>query len=124
MTSTKEPLQSTDELINHAADLHKKNQQRVPYTAEVDLFLLSEDGKVRQPITVKTVDISQGGICIRSRNMFHVGEVGGIKLIRSDGAQLLVGVEVRHCRYIGEMLHNTGLQFIPLPDELSKRVAE
>lgn len=127
MNGSKVP-QTTDSLIDRAAELHqrsfceKRDQERHPYAADVKFFLMSSNGTIRATIDVQTIDISQGGICIRSRNMFHIGAVGCIELLRSDGTCTLVGVEVRHCRYIGNMTHHTGLRFIPLPRDVEERL--
>jgi hypothetical protein len=121
--------QSTDDLINGAAHLgaqgfaEKRDQERHPYKTAITLRLLSPGGQIGQPLQVQGVDISQGGICVESRNMFHPGSVGGMLLVRSDGSQTLVGVRVAHCRYVSGMKHNTGFQFIPVPPQVAMHMS-
>jgi len=99
----------------------RRSRERVPYDATVALILLGPDGYRSEPMLLQAKDISAGGICVISRNMIHVGALGAMQLVRSDGRAALVGVQVRHCRYVGQMLHHTGMQFTDMPDGLSPK---
>jgi hypothetical protein len=50
--------------------------------------------------------------------MIHPGIEGAVQLVRSDGRTALIGVRSAYCRYIGGMMHETGLRFVPLPGRL------
>ena len=64
---------------------------------------------------LRSKDISLHGIRVLSRNMIYPGSQGVMQLMRSDGRLALMGVIVRSSRYAGNMEHQTGLQFGPLP---------
>ena len=121
--------EQADRLIDLAAGLksgevasdERRSRQRVPYDATVALILLGPDGYRSEPILLRAKDISAGGVCVISRNMIHVGAAGAMQLVRSDGRAALVGVQVRHCRYVGKMQHQTGLQFSDMPEGLSPK---
>ena len=119
--------EQADRLIDLAAGFkpggrasdERRDRQRVPYDATVALILLGPGGFRSEPILLRAKDISAGGICVVSRNMIHVGAAGAMQLVRSDGRAALVGVQIRHCRYVGQMLHQTGMQFTDMPEGLS-----
>lgn len=107
---------STDQIIDHVGSDHlrieKRDRRRYPYPMVATLRFAAPPGGVETVVQVQAIDLSQGGIRIRSRGMFHVGAEGTIELTRSDGSCTLVGVKVCHCKYVGNMQHETGLQFI------------
>lgn len=113
----------SDALIDQAASLideppcaqERREHDRHPYHQTVTLTLLGLDGKAQTPMKIQAVDISAGGMCTESRAMFRDGTLGIAHLPRSDGTMSVVGVQVCHCRYVGEMMYQTGLRFIPLP---------
>jgi hypothetical protein len=103
----------------HSAD-ERRSRQRVPYSAMVALILLGPDGYRSEPILLRARDLSGDGICVTGRNMIHVGSAGAMQLVRSDGRAALLGVQVMHCRYVGKMIHHTGMRFTDLPIGLSR----
>lgn len=118
---------SADELIERAAKLDdetagdddRRSNRRMPYKALVALVLIGPTGDKSRPLIIRAEDISTGGLRLASRQMFHVGSYGAALMRRSDGRQALVGVKVLRCTYSGKMIHHTGVQFIPLPREMS-----
>lgn len=106
-------LQQTDDFD---PDLDRREHERHPYRQAITVTLITPEGHPGTPVTVNAMDISQGGICIESRTMFRPGAVGTASLPRSDGRSANVGIQVCHCRYVGRMMHRTGLRFIPLPE--------
>lgn len=92
---------------------------RHPYNALVAVVLTSADGTGSRPMLLRTRNISMGGLCVVSRHMLHPETTGAVQLVRSDGTMAVVGVRVTHCRYVGNMEHETGLRFIPLPSMAS-----
>lgn len=101
----------------------RRGCKRHPYSADATLVLLSEDGRPQKPLSVKGKDLSNGGVCIQTRFMIHPGRRGVIHLTRSDGRVVPVGVIVSYCRYMGNMLHETGLQFIAIANDISADVS-
>jgi len=93
----------------------RRRVKRVPYPAWVALLLVSPEGDRGRPVALRSKDISLHGIRVISRNMIYPGSQGVMQLMRSDGRLALVGVVVRSSRYSGNMEHQTGLQFGPLP---------
>ena len=97
----------------------RRIKKRVPYNALVAIVLVGPTGQRGQPIVLRAKDLSLGGLCVLSRTMMYPGSRGAVQLVRSTGDVALVGVEVRHCRYSGDMQHQVGLQFVPMAAELA-----
>lgn len=116
-----------DRLMDYAAALKsgqkpkqdRRARDRIPLDAPVVLRILTPDGHVLPPMELRAKDISSRGMCVVSRNMIYVDAIGAARMRRSDGRFVVVGVRVRHCRYVGRMSHETGLEFIPVPAELA-----
>lgn len=114
-----------DTLIEHAGTLRKdiadapaverRQHERHAYHQLVILTLLTPDGKPQITAQATGVDISKGGLCLDSRTMLYPGAIGIARLPKSNGESTIVGIQVRHCRYIGNMTHRSGLRFIALP---------
>lgn len=97
----------------------RRSRRRVPYDAYVALLLVAPTGDRGRPILLRAKDISYTGINLISRHMIYPGSCGAMQLLRSDGRVALVGVMVVGSRYIGNMQHQTGLAFVPLPPGVS-----
>jgi len=69
---------------------------------------------MHQPCAVRGKNISVGGICLVGRTVFAPGTPLVMQLVRSNGSTAIVGARVQHCRYIGDMQHETGIEFTPL----------
>ncbi|MBT8486126.1 MAG: hypothetical protein HKO59_08630 [Phycisphaerales bacterium] len=63
--------------------------------------------------TVRCKNIGPSGMCLTSSYMLHVGHEGVALLRRTSGAHVLLGVRVAHCRYVGNMTHESGVEIIP-----------
>lgn len=70
---------------------------------------------------VETEDISVGGMRIRCRRMLYPGSFGVIQIERADGSVALVGLEVIHTDYLGEMQYGSGCRFMPVPKSVIMR---
>jgi hypothetical protein len=110
----------TDQLIDEASELtssvvERRSQQRHPFDGRIVMLLLSETGTPLPPIVVHGKNISSGGMCVVSRQMIHPESLGAIQLARTDGRVALIGIQVRYSVYVGNMRHNTGIEFVPLP---------
>lgn len=120
---------SADALIEQAAkletdssaseDTERRQKKRVPYRAPLAIVLIGPTGEKSRPLVIRAKNISIGGLRLAGRQMFHVGSFGAVLMRRSDGRRALVGVKVVHCAYAGNLEHVTGLQFIPLPREMT-----
>jgi hypothetical protein len=95
-----------------------RNNDRLPYSGHVALILLDQSGTPIPPMLLQAADISRSGIGVTSRHMFHVGSVGAMQMLRSDGKSAIVGVKVRHCRYTGNMQHHSGFEFMAVPHQI------
>lgn len=113
----------TDQIIDEAQGVtaetaphaERRAAPRLSYDAYVALLLISPLGDRGQPMVLRTKDISFSGISVISRNMIYPGSTGAMQMVRSDGYTALVGVSVATSRYLGNMLHMTGMEFVPLP---------
>jgi hypothetical protein len=97
----------------------RRARRRLQYEALVALVLISPTGERGQPLVVRARDLSLTGMGVVSRHMMYPGSQGALQIVRSNGTSALVGVQVRHSRYIGNMEHYTGLKFIALPSDIS-----
>jgi hypothetical protein len=95
-----------------ACDRENRLTRRRPYDCAVALVQITPDGGKSIPTVVRCKNISAGGMCILSRYMLHIGYEGAVLLMRSTGEPVIVGAKVVHCKYIGDMLHESGIEFI------------
>jgi len=93
-----------------------RDARRVPCDQKVALVQRTPDGGKTISTIVQCKDISPGGMCVLSRYMLHVGHEGAILITRSNGEQVIIGVKVVHCRYVGKMGHESGLEFLDSAD--------
>lgn len=97
------------------ATRERRSEKRYPYTELVGTAQIDERGRILESCGLQAKNISVGGICLLGRNVFTAGTSIVMQLVRSDGSSAIVGGCVQHCRYIGEMQHETGVVFAPLP---------
>lgn len=71
--------------------------------------------------TVESEDLSVGGLRIRSKRMLYPGSFGVIQIERDDGSVALVGLEVIHTDYLGDMQYGSGCRFMPVPKSIIMR---
>ncbi len=102
------------------SDVEKREQRRHSYTALVALILSTPEGRRTGPMVMRAGDLSAGGIQVISSQPLPAGSQGVIQLVRSDGQFALVGIQVRHSRYVGDLAHRSGLEFIGLPDGFAR----
>ncbi|TVQ61238.1 MAG: hypothetical protein EA379_06705 [Phycisphaerales bacterium] len=94
----------------------RREYARHTYVIETPVvWLNSSKCKAEDVNRVETEDISVGGIRIIGRRMLYPGTVGVLQLERPDATVALVGVEVMHTDYIGDMRYASGCRFIPVP---------
>jgi hypothetical protein len=94
------------------ADREHRQTRRMPYDRAIALVQITPDGGRSIPTIVRCKNISAGGMCIHSRYMLHIGYEGAILMMRSNGEPVILGAKVVHCKYIGDMLHESGIEFI------------
>lgn len=104
-----------------AFESERRSRKRVPYDATIALVLVEPDSRVGRPMALKGRDLSVGGISVISRSMMYPGSRGAMQLVRTNGQMAIVGVQVRHCRYVSDMQHHVGFKFIPLAEEMDAR---
>ncbi|MDY7109914.1 MAG: PilZ domain-containing protein [Planctomycetota bacterium] len=114
-------LTSIDHIIDIArgatapdpVDQEHRQTRRIPYDGTVALVQITPDGGKSIPTVVRCRNVSAGGMCIHSRYMLHIGYEGAILMMRSNGEAVIIGAKIVHCKYIGDMLHESGVEFIP-----------
>lgn len=92
----------------------RRSDKRHCYTALVGVAPVDETGTMHDASVAQGRNISVGGICVGGRTVYAPGTQLVLQLVRSDGSTAIVGGRVQHCRYIGEMQHETGIEFTPL----------
>lgn len=89
-----------------------RHDRRLPCTEKAALVQRTPGGGKTICTVINSKDISPGGMCVLSRYMLHVGHEGAILISRSNGEQVIIGVRVVHCRYVGNHCHESGLEFL------------
>ena len=98
-----------------ALDAENRGVLRGEYVAPIALVQWTPEGGKSIVAVCESKDASSTGMCVVSKYMLHVGYEGGVMMLRSGGEAVLLGIQVMHSRYVGEMVHETGLAFIPVP---------
>ena len=101
------------------ADREKRQLMRCDHDGLVALVQMTPEGPKSIPTIVRCKNISPGGMCVVSQYMLHAGYEGAVLMQRSDGEEVIIGVKVVHCRYVGEIRHEAGIEFIELPVDFS-----
>jgi hypothetical protein len=104
-----------------AEERENRDTKRVAFSGSVALVQVTATGDRTRPLIVRCKNISPGGLCIVSRQMLHIGHGGAVMMQRSNGTTVLLGARVVHCSYIGNMEHESGIEFTPLPEGISER---
>lgn len=102
-----------------AADAENRRTIRAPYERAIGFVQWTPDGGKSIATVVKCKDISSAGLCVVSRYMLHIGHEGAVLMLRSNGEEVMLGVKVVHCSYVGDMNHESGLAFIDLSDQFA-----
>lgn len=118
--------QITDQLIDIASGAlpapveidERRAKDRQSYQSLIGLIFANDDGTLADPLVLRAKNISLGGLCLVSRELIAEGRQGVLQLVRSNGKLALAGVEVRYCKYVFDLEHEVGLQFVPMPEGL------
>jgi hypothetical protein len=97
-------------------DRENRGTRRCPYEGRVALVQIVPDGGKSIPTVVTCKNMSAGGMCVRSKFMLHVGHEGALLVQRSSGEVVMIGARVVHCAYVGNMMHESGIEFIALAE--------
>lgn len=100
------------------APADRRTHQRFAFDAEIPAVWAGTRGSNHEILMLRSQDISAGGICLVARSMVHVGAFGVIRLPLPGRDNAIVGVEVTHCRYMGDMHHAIGCRFTTPPAQL------
>ncbi|MCA9290599.1 MAG: hypothetical protein KDA25_05690 [Phycisphaerales bacterium] len=114
MTDTKRAARVTAASSDHGVGDSRRDADGVPFDRFVALVLLVGDGGVSAVQVLRATELSPTGICVKSKQMMHPQTQGAIQIMRQDGTFAIIGVEVRHCQYVGDLAHAIGLRFVPL----------
>jgi hypothetical protein len=102
-----------------ASDVENRGTRRFEYGGEIALVQWTPTGGKSIPTTVRCKNVSSSGMCVVSRYMLHVGHEGAILIKRSNGEEVILGVKVVHCSYVGDMDHESGVEFVECSDQFS-----
>lgn len=100
---------------------NRRSAPRHRYSGWCAIVLLEKSGVCREPVVLQAVDLSAGGLALRSPWMAHTGTIGAVQMLKADGSTTVRGVRVQWCRYHGQMEHILGLKFIPLDPRIRER---
>ena len=108
-----------DDLPGGAPDAENRGRRRMDWAGPVAFVQWTPEGLKSIATIVQCRNISSTGLCVMSRYMLHAGHEGVVLMKRSNGEEVMLGVKVVHCSYIGDMNHQSGLRFIDVPDRFS-----
>lgn len=93
---------------------NRRSAPRFRYGGWCALVLLESTGIRRPPTVLQAVDLSAGGLALRSPWMAHTGTIGAVQMLKADGTTTIRGVRVQWCKYHSQMEHLLGMKFVPL----------
>ncbi|MBL0922183.1 MAG: PilZ domain-containing protein [Phycisphaerales bacterium] len=96
----------------------RREHQRFAFEVEAPVVWAGQMGANHEIVMIRTKDISAGGVCLSARSMVHTGVCGVTRLPLPGGRSAIVGLEVVHCRYTGDMHYAVGCRFTEPPDTL------
>ncbi|MCP3902146.1 MAG: hypothetical protein GY715_00805 [Planctomycetes bacterium] len=100
-------------------DVENRGTRRHDYGGLVAFVQWTPTGGKSISTVVRCKNISSTGLCIQSRYMLHVGHEGALLMLRSSGEEVMLGVKVVHSAYVGEMTHESGLEFCEVHENFS-----
>lgn len=100
-------------------DLENRGTRRCEHEALVALVQWTPNGGKSISTVVQCKNMSPSGMCIVSRYMLHVGHEGVLLLQRSNAENVILGIKVIYCKYVGGMKHESGIKFVEVPTHFS-----
>jgi hypothetical protein len=97
----------------------QRGLRRIEHDASVAFVQRTPSGGKSISTIVTCRELSVGGMSIISRYMLHVGYDGAILVHRPNGEPVVIGIKVAHCTYLGEMAHESGLEFTGVPEDFT-----
>lgn len=97
----------------------RRRHERFRFKSQVPVVWFTRE-HVLKVVNVRTSDISVGSVRLIGRAVLRPGLRGAMEMHKSDGARALVGLEVRHCSYVGKMHYAYGCVFAALSPQLIK----
>lgn len=97
-----------------------KDRRRCPRLrclTEFNLLLLSVSGEVRSVESSEVIDLSTGGLRLRSRQALASGDIALIEMTGRDGHCGVVGLLIVHARDTGDGWREAGARFTAPPAE-------
>ena len=94
------------------AERENRDTRRTACDCLIGFVQFTPSGGKSIPTVVRCTDISAGGMRVVSQYMLHIDHEGAVLMERSNGEEVILGVKVVHCKYVGDMKHLSGLQFI------------
>ena len=89
--------------------------KRLPYEAWIMFVEVSPTGAKTEPITMRAIEISAGGMSLKSATRVEPGTRGGVMIGKSGGDPAVLGALIVHCRPAEDSSHECGLAFGELP---------
>ena len=108
-----------DPQAGDALDAENRSRRRLDWTGPLAFVQWTPEGVKSIATIVQCRNISSTGLSVVSRYMLHTGHEGVVLMKRSNGEEVMLGVKVVHCSYVGDMNHQSGLRFIDVPDRFS-----
>lgn len=89
--------------------------KRLPHEAWVMFVEVTPTGERLEPLTLRAIEISAGGMSLQSATRVEPGCRGAVMISKSTGEPAVLGVLVVHCRPSDRMNHECGVAFGALP---------
>lgn len=98
----------------------RREHKRHAFRREVISVWAGDGASPHAMASLRSIDISSGGLSLESRSMLYDGQRGVIRLCLPDREPILAGVEALHCRYAGKMRYVIGCRFHRPPHALGR----
>lgn len=95
-----------------------RKHKRFAFHQDVPIVWLTELNRNTSVSLLHAIDISIGGVRLSGPAMLYPGSRGVLQLTKKTGEVALVGIEVVHTHYAGEMLYMSGCRFVPAPPDM------
>jgi len=95
----------------------QRSHKRMRWARSIQVSWLAGDSP-KEPVTLKSHDLSRGGLALIGRGMVHPGTKGIVLLDKGGGEVMLRCIEVTHCRYVGRLTHIFGAKWVPMPNNV------
>lgn len=95
------------------------------YRFETMEYVQLSEPNTKEPFSAVIVDISLGGLQLRSRNICEAGKVYHLQIGQGEQEPIEAEIEIRYCKPVdGSDLNSIGVKFMPAQREKRMRLVQ